>query len=204
MICDLTTVLWFVTSFRESIESTLFHGRMTATTGSTAGSTMAAGSVTRSPAGVGSTAGSTAGVGDISRWWQKKISPPIRMDIEQIKSGSEFDAWVASWKNFAVVSGLSWENAETQLRALICNFELSTMAMLNAWGVDVDKLGEWDSANLLQLLRKTVVREPNVAVARWFFRSRIQEQGESVIEFLLALRTLAVACHLNSMSWREH
>ena len=77
---------------------------------------------------------------------------------------------------------------------LTCHFEKSTIVVLQSLGVDFDDLGLTTPSDLLSLLRKHVVKQPNIAVSRKHFRSRVQEQGECFDDFLRNLRILARDC----------
>ena len=126
-----------------------------------------------------------------------KMKGPVRLDVDKTKKAADFDAWAASWRVFETVSGLALESELTRVQMLTCHLEKSTIAVLQSLGIDFDALGSTTSLSLLTLLRKHVVKQPNVAVSRKLFRSRVQEQGECFDDFLRNLRVLARDCEFD-------
>ena len=114
------------------------------------------------------------------------------LDIE-VDRGTDFRAWKKEWESYVQLSGLHAEQDATKVHVLTRAFSRATITVVENLGLtDAQKA---DITQTVEALQNHVDGQVNEMVERHAFRGRKQQQGESVDDYVVALRELAKTCN---------
>ena len=111
----------------------------------------------------------------------------------QIDRGTDFKSWKSQWDAYLSLSGLDKQLQTKQVQASLC-FSRETVTIVDNLGRTATQKG--DSKQIVTAIR--YVGHINESVERRNFQQRVQQPGESLDDFLVALRELAETCQFCS------
>ena len=114
----------------------------------------------------------------------------------QVDRGSDFTAWKSQWEAYFSLSGLDKQPANKQVQALTLCFSRETVTVVDNLGMTVAQRGSVDE--IISAIEQYVRGQLNESVEHRNFKQRVQQEGESFDDFLVALRELAKTCNFCS------
>lgn len=114
-----------------------------------------------------------------------------KLDL-QVDRGTEFTAWSIQWESYSSLSGLSKEDQETQVKALMLCLSRETLSIVHNLGLTEEQMKQPQS--IITAMRAYVDGHLNETVERRNFSRRTQQEGETFDDFLIALRELIKTC----------
>lgn len=120
------------------------------------------------------------------------LHPPAALQLDGNKA-EQWRRWHQRWKNFALASGLTSKSPAVQAATFLHVLGDEGMDVYNTFKWDVEE----DSDNLgkiIEQFERYCVQKKNVTFERHLFNTRIQQEGETVDNFVKALRILAKTC----------
>ena len=130
-----------------------------------------------------------------------KILKPDRLDLDPSTnegistSSAKYRHWKATFENFFTILGDHANTDEKRFQILI-NYvspEIYT---------DISSSTSYTTA--IDTLKKLFVKEKNETFARYCLLNRIQKEGESLDQYMIALETLAKACNFDAVTAAQH
>ena len=115
-----------------------------------------------------------------------------KLDL-QVDRGTDFQAWKQQWQAYFSLSGLDKQPETKQAQALTLCFSRETVSIVDNLGLSVAQRGS--VANTIAAIERYVKGQVNETVERKNFRKRVQQDGESFDDFLVALRELSKTCN---------
>ena len=118
-----------------------------------------------------------------------------KLDL-QVDRGVDFEAWRTQWKSYISLSGLVDESAARQVEALTLCFSRETLTIVDNLGLTTDQRKSIE--DIITAIKQYIDGHINESVERRNFRRRVQQQGETFDDFLVALRELVKTCNFCS------
>ena len=122
--------------------------------------------------------------------YQFKVGDIPKLSIECGKNG--FTTWRERWYDYVDLSGLGLEEHEKQARVMRFCMDDETYDIVRNSGLEDDERGH--PQLVLQVLQNYFFGTCNIFMERSAFQKRKQHAGESVKDYVIALRRMAAAC----------
>lgn len=112
--------------------------------------------------------------------------------IEQYDGKSDFLRWLKRFERYRIISGLRTKSIEAQVNTLIYSIGPSAEDVLESFRLTPAQQKDYDL--LVDKFTKHYVPKVNVIFERARFNRRIQQEGESVEDFIADLNPLSQNC----------
>ena len=130
--------------------------------------------------------------------FRKGDLPTLDLDHDDAPA---FLRWEEMWNAYRDVSGLAAEQADRQVKVLKMCFQGETLTIVNNLGISQEDRG--DPTSIVEALKAHVEGQVNKRAERHKFHQRTQNQGESIADFVVSLRTLAATCQFPTEEIKE-
>ena len=120
-----------------------------------------------------------------------RLSDLPKLDL-QVDRGTDFTTWRLQWRSYCNLYGLTSQEASKQVEALSLCFSLETLSVVQNLGLTTEQRN--DVTAITEALQRYIDGHLNETVERHNFLCRVQQQGETFDDFLIALRKLAKTC----------
>ena len=122
--------------------------------------------------------------------YQFKVGDIPKLSIECGKNG--FRTWRERWLDYVDLSGLGLEEPEKQARVMRFCMDDETYDIVRNSGLEEDERGYPDL--VLLVLQNYFFGSSNIFMERCTFSKRNQRTGESIKDYVVALRRMAASC----------
>ena len=117
-------------------------------------------------------------------------NPPFTLSMAQ---GAMFKNWLFQWSVFAELVDLKSQSPSFQVAQLAACMDTEIIPIFRNLGLSEDD--SKDVNKVLAALENFAMGSVNESVERLNFNRRVQQMGESIDEFIVGLRDLAVTCN---------
>jgi len=110
--------------------------------------------------------------------------------INELKPNEDFEAWLERFELYADINGLE-SNKVSLFLTLVGSNTYETIRSLCTPRVPKDV----PYKELVKMLKEYIKPKPSIRAERSVFRSRLQKDGESVMQYISQLKTLSQTCN---------
>ena len=130
--------------------------------------------------------------------FRKSDLPTLNIDSDGLQ---DFMVWKTKWEGYLLLSGLADEDATVQIRVLEACLEGRTLHVVQNLGMNEQDRGQQEA--VIQRLQQHIEGNLNPIAQRHKFIKRTQHRGETVADYVVALRDLASTCQYRDNAMAE-
>ena len=120
-----------------------------------------------------------------------KAAPPQRLDLTTDR-GDAWHTWKVRWDDYVMLTDLTKASSAIQMAKLRSCLSDDTLRVVRSFELPE---GQDTMVNILKRLEEYAKGQVNEVIERRHFNSRAQQEGETLDDYLVALKELATTCN---------